>query len=190
MDVGTFFPKPEGVQKFVVKNIAPHGKRVRIFNYPIINGQTRDLLAIPGLSEENIRDSLLKGSLRLKLENGELTVIDCDIQNIQFNDIQRSFLDTIGISLGVDPPNSQVKYEDIDLVGVKNGINTIFTIPSGYFLYDDTYKALVYLNGVRQKLTNNFLISESGGPGTGYDTIIFLEAPESDDELIIDYFST
>ena len=37
----TWFPKAPSTC-FVVKNIAPFGKRIKIFNYPIVNGGTRD----------------------------------------------------------------------------------------------------------------------------------------------------
>ena len=48
---------------FIVKNISgasensPYKKMLSIFNYPINWGATRDLLAIPGIEEADIRAS-------------------------------------------------------------------------------------------------------------------------------------
>lgn len=189
MTVGftTFFPKRVDT-KFVVKNIAPNNKRIRIFNYPINNGDVRDLMAIPQVSEADLRHALLKGELMIKFLNREVTVVASNIDLIQFDDEQRAFLTSIGVNLGLDAGSGAARIEDVSLLGTKNGINTIFTLPSGTFLYSTDFKIAVYRNGVRQKFTSNYLISESGGPGTGYDTIIFIEPPESDEELIIDYY--
>ena len=65
---------------FLVRNIcADHNKTIKIFNYPILFNQTRDLLNIPGVSESDIRASLLKGEIRQAVreinlvKKGELT---------------------------------------------------------------------------------------------------------------------
>ena len=57
---------------FRVKNIAKDGKRIRIFKYPIKNGTARDLMEIPYVSEADIRHSLLKGELFMKIICKEL----------------------------------------------------------------------------------------------------------------------
>lgn len=102
MSVGgnTIFQKLGTV--FVVKNIAPNNKRIRIFQYPINNGQTRDILAIPGVSEADIRHSLLKGELLIKLQHREIIIVESDIDLIQFNDVQKAFLQSSGITKGLD----------------------------------------------------------------------------------------
>lgn len=187
MSVGytTFFPKKDGFTKFVVRNIAPNNKRIRIFQYPINNGDIRDLMAIPGVSEADIRASLLKGELVKKFDAREIELVESDIDLIQFNQLQKTFLKDLGFSVGLDA--GSVRKEDVSLNGVKNSINTIFTI-SDKFLYNSDFKIAVYRNGVRQMYTYNYLIAESGGASTGYDTIIFVDPPDEDDELIIDYF--
>lgn len=103
MNVGydTWFIKRPST-RFVVKNIAPRGKRVRVFAYPINNGETRDLLAIPGVSEADIRHALLKGALMIKLQNKELIVVDSDIDLLQFNDEHKLFLQSVGITKGLE----------------------------------------------------------------------------------------
>lgn len=100
-NVGTYFIKNPST-KFVVRNTAPGNKRVRIFQYPIINGQSRDLLAIPGISEADIRHSLLKGDLMIKLKAGELIIEDTDIDLLQFNDDHKAFLTAHGVNAGLE----------------------------------------------------------------------------------------
>ena len=62
---------------FIVRNICSYRqKTIKIFNYPIPFNRTRDLLAIPGVSESDIRASLLKGELQHKILVGDI-VIEC-----------------------------------------------------------------------------------------------------------------
>lgn len=62
---------------FVVQNItAPPGRSIKVFNTPIPPGQTLDLMQIPGIGEEDIRSSLMKGDLRNKIVNKQLKVIE------------------------------------------------------------------------------------------------------------------
>ena len=76
---------------------------------------------------------------------------------------------------------------DVELVGVKDGVNVTFTTPD---LFDpDTL--LVYVNGVRQQVGAgcDFEVSESGGIGTGYDTITLDSrlAPKVEESVFADY---
>ena len=86
-----------------------------------------------------------------------------------------------------------LKHEDIQLVGAVNNINTVFTIPSGKFLQNVTYKIIVYRNGVKQFYLDDYFVAESGGPATGYDTVIFtaapLTAPLPIDVITADYYT-
>lgn len=61
---------------FVVQNItAPPGRIIKAFNTQIYPGQSLDLMKIPGIAEEDIRASLIKGDLRNKILNKQLKVI-------------------------------------------------------------------------------------------------------------------
>lgn len=99
--VDSFFPKRPSTQ-FTVRNICPNKKTVRVFHYPIPYGCERDLLAIPAVSEADIRHSLLKGSLYIKFMADELEVVFSDIDLLQFNDDQKNFLISIGITKGLE----------------------------------------------------------------------------------------
>lgn len=52
---------------FIVKNISSSRKTIKIFNLKIAYNQECDLLALPGVSEEDIRVSLLRGQLKKKI---------------------------------------------------------------------------------------------------------------------------
>ena len=84
---------------------------------------------------------------------------------------------------------SQIR-EQVLLLGVKNGINTVFTTPESY-LNTPSIVIRVYFNGVRQRsgAGNDFLVSESGGPGMGFNTITMSTAPRSVDQLTADYYA-
>lgn len=73
--------------------------------------------------------------------------------------------------------------------GVIDGANVVFLTPDK-FLHDGTSNEMLYLRGVRLKegVGNDYLVSESGGVGAGYDTITFDRAPRSGDTILIDYY--
>lgn len=187
----TWFTKNSTTQ-FVVKNISPNRKTIRIFNYPILNGATRDLLSIPSVSEADIRHSLLKGELLVKIKHGELIITDSNIDLLQFDTQQLTFLQNSGVNHGLQVQQVQnivgKLIQDISLSGTKNGTNLVFTLASDKFIFDSDFKILVYINGIRQAYVENFIVAESGGIGTGYDTVIFTEAPTALDDLFVDYY--
>lgn len=166
---------------FIVKNVTPdRNKTIKIFNYPIPFNQTRDLLQIPGVAEADIRASLLKGELRHKVLSKDIIVLVSDIDLLQFNDDQKAFLKGAGIIKGLQVSSSNfsvLRKDDIQLVGSVNNVNTVFRIPAGVFLQNSTYKIIVYRNGVKQVFLDDYFIAESGGPGAGYDTVIFVVPP-------------
>lgn len=100
---------------FIVKNTSgstaasPYQKTVKIFNYPILWGETRDILQIPGISESHIRSSLLKGVLRHKLLNGDIALVSSNIDLLQFSDKQRAWLYAHGFTEGV-----QIGWDELD----------------------------------------------------------------------------
>lgn len=176
---------------FIVQNIiTDSNKCIRIFDYPIPVGTTRDLLRIPGIDEAEIRASLLKGTLRNKLLVGEIRVICSDIDLLQFNDDQKTFLQVSGIvnGLSVSGGTGGFDVQDAALIGVQNNVNTTFTT-STKFKHTSQFKEVLFVNGLRQHIPEDYFVAESGGLGTRYDTIVFVIPPFSDDILTIDYFN-
>jgi hypothetical protein len=168
---------------FVVQNISPQVKTINIFTYPINYMQTRDLLQIPGVAEQDIRASLLKGELNFKIRAKDIIVICSDIDLLQFNTSQESFLKGAGIINGLQIP---VELQDITLVGVVNGINTLFSIPSGTFIYSPpSYKIVVYWNGVKQVFNDDYIL---GPHSNGYSSVILTIPPQVGDVITADYY--
>ena len=83
---------------------------------------------------------------------------------------------------------SRFKFQ-VEPTGAKNGTNVIFTTPE--FFLEETLR--LYFNGMRMMrgASCDFVVSESGGLGTGFDTVtVALDlAPESDDNLFVDYIT-
>jgi hypothetical protein len=77
-----------------------------------------------------------------------------------------------------------------NLVGLRNGVNVMFTTP-GLEKFSHNLPFLdvsIYFNGSRLALLDDYLVTESGGSGTGFDTIMLLvPPPRADDHLLADY---
>lgn len=180
MSVGftTFFPKTSNTV-FKVMNIAPNNKRIKIFNLPIPNGAVRDLLATPEVSEADIRHALLKGELFRKIQAGEIYITESNIDLLQFDNTQKQFLINAGITNGIDFSSFEMPWllkSNVELLGDRDGVNRIFTIPSGDKFLDgefngNTFTITINHNGRTLVKNIDFTIFESGGPGTGYDSI-------------------
>lgn len=78
--------------------------------------------------------------------------------------------------------------EGISLLGIKDGVNVTFMTPEP-FVQNSNLNIKVYLNGQRLwgGAGNDYTVSESGGPGTGYDTVILAVPPKNFENLIADY---
>ena len=76
---------------------------------------------------------------------------------------------------------------DVELDGTKDGVNKVFTIPGGEKAHNDAlHKLEVEYNGfdMTEGVGCDYLASESGGPGTGYDTVTFVFAPDAQDTVV------
>lgn len=191
----SFAPGYKKCGAFVVRNISPQRKTISIFTYPINLGCERDLLAIPGVAESDIRASLLKGEVRHKFLCQDIELVFSNIDLLQFSNCQREWLQSLGFNIGVQvayPELAVLEQQDIQLVGAVDGINTTYTIPSGTWIQSAPYKIIVYKNGVKQVLGDDFMIAEGSGPGTGYNTVIMTIPPEAvpspPDIITADYY--
>lgn len=85
--------------------------------------------------------------------------------------------------------------DDEQLVGAINGVNQVFTLPNSEkaLVVDPGVKIKVYYNGQRfhEGGANDFSSSESGGAGTGFDTVTFnFVTPIAGDIVTADYTVT
>lgn len=79
---------------------------------------------------------------------------------------------------------------DVPLDGVIDGANKTFTVPaSEKFVQSGNVHIRVYLNGQRlfAGASNDYTVSESGGVGTGYDTVDLSIAPVTGDLVTVDF---
>lgn len=77
-----------------------------------------------------------------------------------------------------------------NLVGPRNGVNVLFATPGlEKFTHNLPFVDVsVYFNGSRLQLLDDYLVMESGGTGSGFDTIqLLVPAPHPDDHLLADY---
>ena len=75
------------------------------------------------------------------------------------------------------------------LLGTIDGVNTVFTTMQPFLRVGGAAER-VYLRGVRrcEGPLADYQAVESGGVGTGYDTIVFANPPRPGDNLLIDYY--
>lgn len=77
--------------------------------------------------------------------------------------------------------------------GLINGLNTTYVTANKFVFIAGEVVPAVYYNGQRLTYGNtaDFVVAESGGLGTGYDTIVLAWAPRDDgatfDRLLVDY---
>lgn len=85
--------------------------------------------------------------------------------------------------------SAKVLYVRQALIGTIDGANKVFSTAQA-FTRASPFQEAVYRRGLR--LTpgagNDYVASESGGAGTGYDTITYTEAPKSGDVHHIDFY--
>ena len=199
MGMDSFAPGvyPDNGSYFWVQNIANPPKCVEIFNYPVAaRGGVRNLMLIPGVGEQDIKESLLKGSLRNKLLVREIAILASNIDLLQFNTTQIQFLYNNGIVVGVqidDRPGGQTlftHYIDIELLGAVNNVNTTFILPNNQaFVVDVIHNIVVYKNGVKQVQGDDYTIAMGS---YGWNTVIFTLPPDANilpaDIITADYF--
>jgi hypothetical protein len=140
---------------FIVKNISPQKKTIHIFNYPIKLLEQRDLLAIPGIGESDISESLLKGEIRHKFLVQDIQLVYSNIELLQFTTCEKEWLSNLGFNIGLDVGVSQLASDTIDFITTSGGTSGI-TISQ-----HETLKQLIHF------------INE--GPGNGFATGAFKE---------------
>lgn len=202
MGMDSFAPGNKRYTGFVVRNVSPQNKTINIFNYPINMGQTRDLLSIPGVAEQDIRASLLKGEVRHKFLCEDIELVFSDIDLLQFSSSQREWLTSLGFSTG-----TQVKYSELDgyvqnligsggsfstanirenviMIGSIDGYNRVFYCPNGdQFINNNNVSIVLYWNGVRQLVNNDYLVY-----GYNNNAIVMVNAPSPGDIITCDYY--
>ena len=209
MGMDDFAPGRHECGHFIVRNTSPQKKTITFFaGWPINLGYTRDLLAIPGVSGGDIKSSLMKGEIRNKLKNGDIQLVYSDIDLLQFNSCGINYLEgfgfTTGVLVGYDQLDGYVQTllqqvggityvwrQNIPLIGIKNRVNRTFTTPDKFInglFAGNNFSIQVTHNGRELYPNIDYTLSESGGPGTGFDTINMISfAPDKHGLLYSSY---
>jgi hypothetical protein len=90
------------------------------------------------------------------------------------------------MAIYVSPPPPEKIIQGEFPSGDIDGVNTVFSTSEKFSMEYGGFQIKVYFNGVRQKLINDYLVSESV-VGSGFDTITFSVAPRTGDNIIVDY---
>jgi len=90
--------KPSVTTRFVIKNNSKLNRAIKIFNTQIGPGNSLDLMRVPGITEEDIRSEVLKGSLRALLSGGSLNVTSSTVNFTTDDPNEITFLTSIGLS--------------------------------------------------------------------------------------------
>lgn len=139
---------------FIVKNISPQKKTIHIFNYPIKLNEQCNLLVIPGISESDIKDSLLKGEIRHKFLVKDIELIYSNIDPLQYNICERELLENLGFNVGV----SQLSQELVEFITSAGGSSDIGGITKSQ--HENLRQLIHFIND---------------GPGTGFVSGAFKE---------------
>lgn len=73
------------------------------------------------------------------------------------------------------------------LVGPIDGVNFVYHTVAKFTHNLPFLTVEVFYNGVRMNLLDDYTISESGGVGTGYDTVSLAVTPLPGDHLVTNY---
>jgi hypothetical protein len=80
--------------------------------------------------------------------------------------------------------------QGIMLLGVKDNVNRVFTTPEKFIngsFGNNNFRILIKHNGRDLVESIDYFVTESGGSGTGYDTIILSFSPKPRSVLVADY---
>jgi hypothetical protein len=185
-----------GYGAFVVKNITAPPKTISIFNINIPFGTTKNLLDIPGIGEEDVRISLLKGQVLNKILSGDIKIVFSDVNALSFNNNQQSFLLSSNMENGTQINTNILEYtpkRDVVLLGTIDGYNTRFMVPVGdYFIIKSSYIIVIHWNGIRQIFNSDFFVdvtSQNPNNPSAYSAIFMAIAPSPADIVIGDYYT-
>ena len=89
---------PSTTVSFTVKNNSSINRAIKVFGVKINPGGTLDLMTVPGVTEEDIRSELTKGSLKSLFAGKSLTVVNSTINFSSSDTAHQQFLNSIGLS--------------------------------------------------------------------------------------------
>lgn len=177
----TFANSSPDTTTFVIKNKSK--KAIIIFGIKINPGISYDLMQIPGISEHDIRSSIVKGDLNRKLKANQIEIIDVNIDLYTNDDQLGNFLASKGIS-----------FIKTSIIEASNAIPTGATVikpniaalkalqdaPNGQVAFVETNRGLYKLdtNATNSEYTLNILNSADSNSGVDSGRWIRLAIPD------------
>ena len=98
---------PSSTVSFIIRNNSSINRTIKVFNLKLLPGQTVDLMSIPGVTEDDIRNELIRGSLRSLFAGKSLTVVSSTVNFSTADLTQAAFLSSIGLT----SPNTLAAYQ-------------------------------------------------------------------------------
>ena len=89
---------PSTTASFIIQNNSSIRRTIKVFGVKLNPGQILDLMRIPGVTEEDIRAELTKGSLKQLFAGGSLVVVSSSIIVSSGSSAHQQFLSGIGLS--------------------------------------------------------------------------------------------
>ena len=89
---------PSTTASFIIRNNSSIKRTIKVFGVKLNPGQTIDLMSIPGVTEEDIRSELTKGSLKALFAGGSLVVVSSSINVSSGSSAHQQFLSGIGLT--------------------------------------------------------------------------------------------
>ncbi len=123
-----FLNKRNPNASFVVKNLTT--RTIKVFNQKIGYLNSIDLMKIPGISENMIKESLLKGTLYNKINAGELQVTSSDLNILASNATQKAFLTANSIS-SISATRTDYSTQAVWYIDSTSGVDTNTGLTSG-----------------------------------------------------------
>lgn len=136
---------------------------------PLVETINGELVILPGYSI-----SLEAIGTTSPLQGSTITVV--------WQEFPNGLISTTGQAVPVQP-----LLVSQQLNGVQDSQNKIFTT-NDKFISNASYRELLFINGIIQVVAVDYYVFESEGPGTGYDSIMFINAPLDSDSLTISYY--
>lgn len=100
--MSNYFSKKIPTVDFTVKNVSPQQKTIKIFGLSIPYLKSANLMAIPEVTEADIKASITKGELGSKIRAQDIQILSTTINLLDFDSNFRDFIDSVNVNPG-DP---------------------------------------------------------------------------------------
>lgn len=177
----TFANSSPDTTTFVIKNKSK--KAIIIFGVKINPGLSYDLMQIPGVSEHDIRSSVVKGELLGKLKANQIEIIDVNIDLYTDDDQLGSFLSSKGISsakTSVASASSAVPNGSTLLKATIAALTATLDASNGQLAFVETNRGLYVLDTESTLTASNLYVLNSAESNSGADPGRWIRLPVGD----------